>query len=81
MCASVTPSRFSLTTRASVQDWRRDRSRLEAQVYDPGMRALIVEDDATIADFVARGLREAGFAVDLAADGETALERTRQQVL
>ena len=28
------------------------------------MRALIVEDDATIADFVARGLREAGFAVD-----------------
>ena len=44
------------------------------------MRALIVEDDATIADFVARGLREAGFAVDVAADGEEALERTRQQV-
>ena len=48
--------------------------------YDPTMRALIVEDDATIADFVARGLREAGFAVDVAADGEAALERTRQQV-
>jgi two-component system OmpR family response regulator len=44
------------------------------------LRALIVEDDATIADFVARGLREAGFAVDVAADGEEALERTRQQV-
>ena len=44
------------------------------------MRALIVEDDATIADFVARGLREAGFAVDVAADGEEALEGTRQQV-
>ena len=43
------------------------------------MRALIVEDDATIADFVARGLREAGFAVDLAADGDVALERTRDQ--
>jgi len=43
------------------------------------MRALIVEDDATIADFVARGLREAGFAVDVAADGEAALERTRTQ--
>ena len=43
------------------------------------MRALIVEDDATIADFVARGLREAGFAVDIAADGEEALEGTRQQ--
>jgi two-component system, OmpR family, response regulator len=35
------------------------------------MRALIVEDDKAIADFVARGLREAGFAVDVAADGET----------
>jgi len=52
---------------------------LESQVYDPDMRALIVEDDGTIADFVARGLREAGFAVDVAADGEAALERTRQQ--
>jgi two-component system OmpR family response regulator len=44
------------------------------------MRALIVEDDATIADFVARGLREAAFAVDVSADGEDAVERTRQQV-
>jgi DNA-binding response OmpR family regulator len=44
------------------------------------MRALIVEDDATIAEFVARGLREAGFAVDCAADGEEALGRMRQQV-
>ena len=42
------------------------------------MRALVVEDDATIADFVARGLREAGFAVDVAADGETALDRARE---
>ena len=37
------------------------------------MRALLVEDDDTIADFVARGLREAGFAVDRAADGEAGL--------
>jgi two-component system OmpR family response regulator len=37
------------------------------------MRALIIEDDQTIADFVARGLREAGFAVDIAADGESGL--------
>jgi heavy metal response regulator len=37
------------------------------------MRALIIEDDQTIADFVARGLREAGFAVDVAADGEQGL--------
>ena len=38
------------------------------------MRALIVEDDRAIADFVGRGLREAGFAVDQAADGATGLE-------
>ena len=38
------------------------------------MRALIVEDDRTIADFVARGLREAGFAVDQAHDGDHGLE-------
>jgi two-component system OmpR family response regulator len=38
------------------------------------MRALIIEDDQTIADFVARGLREAGFAVDVAADGDAGLE-------
>ena len=41
------------------------------------MRALIVEDDATIADFVARGLREAGYAVDQAADGAAGLELAR----
>ena len=37
------------------------------------MRALLVEDDPTIAEFVARGLREAGFAVDHEADGEAGL--------
>jgi two-component system OmpR family response regulator len=35
------------------------------------MRALLVEDDAKIAEFVANGLREAGFVVDHAPDGET----------
>lgn len=38
------------------------------------MRALIIEDDQTIADFVARGLRESGFAVDHMPDGEAGLE-------
>jgi two-component system, OmpR family, response regulator len=37
------------------------------------MRALIIEDDQTIADFVSRGLKEAGFAVDHAKDGEEGL--------
>ena len=43
------------------------------------MRALVVEDDATIADFVAQGLREASFAVDEAPDGEAGLAAARQQ--
>jgi two-component system, OmpR family, response regulator len=34
------------------------------------MLALLVEDDAAIASFVARGLKEAGFAVEQVADGE-----------
>src|SRR5207344_829887 len=37
------------------------------------MHALIIEDDTAIADFIARGLREAGFAVDVAADGDEGL--------
>jgi len=38
------------------------------------MRALVVEDDASIAEFVQRGLRESGFAVDRASEGDDALE-------
>jgi two-component system OmpR family response regulator len=38
------------------------------------VRALLVEDDVSIADFVVRGLKEAGFAVDHAADGEAGLK-------
>jgi len=37
------------------------------------MRILVVEDDPIISGFVAKGLREAGFAVDEAADGERGL--------
>jgi DNA-binding response OmpR family regulator len=37
------------------------------------MRVLVVEDDSTIAGFVAKGLREAGFAVDQALDGDEGL--------
>jgi two-component system OmpR family response regulator len=39
--------------------------------YSRAMRALLVEDDDTIADFVARGLREAGYR---AADGVEGLQ-------
>lgn len=37
------------------------------------MRVLVVEDEAALADVVARGLRQGGLAVDIAADGEEAL--------
>jgi two-component system, OmpR family, response regulator len=38
------------------------------------MRLLVVEDDPTIASFVAKGLQEAGFAVDVAAEGDRGLQ-------
>lgn len=37
------------------------------------MRILIIEDDQKIASFIERGLREDGYAVDVAHDGETGL--------
>ncbi len=38
------------------------------------MRILLVEDDFKIASFVVKGLKDAGFAVDHAADGEDGLD-------
>jgi two-component system copper resistance phosphate regulon response regulator CusR len=40
------------------------------------MRLLVVEDEKRIADFLCRGLEGAGYAVDAAANGAEALERT-----
>src|SRR3977135_4058156 len=37
------------------------------------MRILLVEDEPRVAHFIARGLREQSYAVDVAADGEAAL--------
>lgn len=37
------------------------------------MRVLIVEDDANTADFITKGLREAGYTPDRAADGKEGL--------
>jgi DNA-binding response OmpR family regulator len=39
------------------------------------MRILVVEDEVALADVVARGLRQAGLAVDVANDGEVALAK------
>src|SRR5947207_13941504 len=41
--------------------------------YDALMRLLLVEDDARIARFVAKGLREQSYAVDVTGTGEEAL--------
>jgi DNA-binding response OmpR family regulator len=41
------------------------------------VRVLIAEDEARLADAIARGLRFQGMAVDLAADGESALAKSR----
>lgn len=38
------------------------------------MRILVVEDDPTLAGFVAKGLEEAGYVVDIAADGRQGLD-------
>jgi DNA-binding response OmpR family regulator len=38
------------------------------------MRVLVVEDEERIADFIRKGLSEQGYAVDLATDGEEALD-------
>jgi two-component system, OmpR family, copper resistance phosphate regulon response regulator CusR len=39
------------------------------------MRILVIEDEKKTAGFLAKGLREAGFAVEIARDGETGLEK------
>ncbi len=43
------------------------------------MRLLVVEDDPAIASFVVKGLKEAGFAVDQAGNGGTALEMASRE--
>ena len=43
------------------------------------MHVLLIEDDDTIAEFVARGLREAGFAVDRVSDGAEGLAAALDQ--
>ncbi|MEM7286318.1 MAG: response regulator transcription factor [Actinomycetota bacterium] len=41
------------------------------------MRLLVVDDEVDLADAIARGLRREGYAVDVANDGEEALEKAR----
>ena len=39
------------------------------------MRLLLIEDDTVIAELIVRGMKEAGFAIDCAANGITGLDR------
>ena len=41
------------------------------------LRILVVEDDKTIASFVSKGLRQAGYAVNHASNAEDGLEFAR----
>lgn len=43
------------------------------------MRILVVEDEMELADFLVRGLREEGFAVEHSADGRDALPRLNRE--
>ncbi|KAA3633163.1 MAG: DNA-binding response regulator [Proteobacteria bacterium] len=38
------------------------------------MKILLIEDDPTISQFVAKGLTQSGYRVDIASDGETGLD-------
>jgi DNA-binding response OmpR family regulator len=41
------------------------------------MRLLVIEDEIKVARFIERGLREEGFAVETALDGEAGLAKAR----
>ncbi len=45
----------------------------------PGMRILLIEDDQIIADFIQKGMREAGFTIDHMADGLVGLHAALTQ--
>jgi two-component system, OmpR family, copper resistance phosphate regulon response regulator CusR len=45
----------------------------QSAVEDPGMKILVIEDEAKTARFLRKGLNEAGFVVDVARDGEDGL--------
>ena len=51
---------------------------LEAVKQEHAVRILIIEDDRKISSFLEKGFREAGYAVDTAADGEEGLALARQ---
>ena len=62
-------------TNASVKPrWEHRVSAMEVTSVEP-VRVLVVEDEADLAQAVATGLRREGYAVDVALDGDEALEK------
>ena len=53
------------------ENFARPRGRVWASLRD--VRVLVIEDDPKIASFLVKGLKQSGFAVDHAADGEDGL--------
>ena len=47
--------------------------------HPPALRVWLVEDDASIADFLIRGLQEEGYGVAHAADGEEGRRRLQSE--
>src|SRR5215469_1374843 len=60
-----------------AQDSTTTYPREEESSMLPGMRILVVEDDSKIASFIVNGLKQSGFAVDHANDGEDGLFRAQ----
>ncbi len=61
----------TVTTRTGTDTHVRQPSNEGASV-----RVLVVEDDQALADVIARGLRQEALAVDVAHDGEEAIDKT-----
>ena len=68
--AARTAARSSLYARERRTGSRsRHASRTDPQPMTAGMRVLVVEDAARLANWIAEGLRDQGIAVDIAYDG------------
>src|ERR1700730_362187 len=51
----------------------RTSGQLASSFAENFMRVLLVEDETQMASFISKGLREEGFAVDVATDGQECL--------
>jgi len=43
------------------------------------MRALLIEDDSTVCSYITKGLKEQGYSVDMANDGQTGLSKATSE--